>query len=331
MKPSFARARLSLPLASLLASLVALASFTPASARADDDAKKVAAPPSEEASQRFRSGVAFYKDKDFAAALVEFKRAYELVPNYSVLYNLGQTGRELKDYAAALEAFEQYLDEGGARVAPARHKEVAAAIDELKRKVGTLKITSNVEGAAIVLDDVPIGASPLAAPLVANVGRHKLSATSTGYTPAQIVVEVAGMTETPVALDLTKIEVAPVVIVEPQAPVKLGTPVIVWVMLSTTVAAGVAAGVTGGLALSARGGLKDALAAFPGDPAAITAAQGKTRTLAITTDVLGGITLAGAVTTAVLYAVSPRTAVAAEKARVTVQVAPSGLVLRGVF
>ena len=130
MKPSFARARLSLPLASLLASLVALASFTPASARADDDAKKVAAPPSEEASQRFRSGVAFYKDKDFAAALVEFKRAYELVPNYSVLYNLGQTGRELKDYAAALEAFEQYLDEGGARVAPARHKEVAAAIVE---------------------------------------------------------------------------------------------------------------------------------------------------------------------------------------------------------
>ena len=298
MNTLFARARLSLPLAALVAST---AVFAPASARADDDAaRKVAAPPSEEASQRFRSGVAFYKDKDFAAALVEFKRAYELVPNYSVLYNLGQTGRELKDYAAALKAFEQYLDEGAARVAAARHKEVAAAIDELKHKVGTLKIGSSVDGAAIVLDDVPIGAAPLAAPVVANVGRHKVAASLAGYTPAQIVVEVAGMTETPVTLDLPKIEVAPVVVVAPQAPVKLGTPVIVWVMLSTTVAAGVAAGVTGGLALSARGGLKTALAAFPGDPTAITAAQGKTRTLAITTDVLGGITIAGAVTTVVL-------------------------------
>jgi hypothetical protein len=328
VKTPFARARLSLPLALLLASVTA---FAPASARADDDAKKVAPPPSEEASQRFRSGVAFYKDKDFAAALVEFKRAYELVPNYSVLYNLGQTGRELKDYAAALKAFEQYLDEGGAKVAAPRHKEVAAAIDELKHKVGTLKIVSNVDGAAIVLDDVPIGAAPLAAPVVANVGRHKVSATLTGYTPTQIAVEVAGMTETPVTLDLPKIEVAPVVVVAPAAPVKLGTPVIVWVMLSTTVAAGVAAGVTGGLSLSARGGLKDALAAFPGNPTAITAAQGKTRTLAITTDVLGGITIAGAVTTVVLYALAPKTAAAAEKAKVTVQVAPTGLLLRGAF
>jgi hypothetical protein len=319
-------ARLSLPLASLLA----LTSLTPRVARADDD-KKVAAPPSEEASQRFRSGVSFYKDKDFAAALVEFKRAYELVPNYSVLYNLGQTARELKDYAAALKAFKQYLDEGGAKVAVARHKEVAASIDELEHKVGTLKITSSVDGAAIVLDDVAIGAAPLAAPLTANVGRHKVSATLTGYTPAQTVVEVAGMTETPVTLDLPKIEVAPVVVVAPTAPVKLGTPVVVWVMLSTTVAAGVAAGVTGGLALSARGGLKDALAAFPGDPKAISDAQAKTRTLAITTDVLGGITIAGAVTTAVLYALSPRTAAVAEKAKVTVDVAPTGLLLRGVF
>ena len=330
MKTPFARARLSFPLAALLASVASVA--VPGSARADDDARKVAAPPSEEASQRFRSGVSFYKDKDFAAALVEFKRAYELVPNYSVLFNLGQTARELKDYAAALEAFEQYLDEGGAKIPAPRRKEVAASIDELKRKVGTLKITSNVEGAAIVLDDVAVGPSPLAAARVVNVGRHKLSATSTGYTPTQRVVEVAGMTETPVSLDLTKIEVTPVAIVAPPPPpVKVGTPVVVWVMLSTTVAAGVAAGVTGGLALSARGGLKDALATYPGDPKAISAAQAKTRTLAITTDVLGGITLAGAVTTAILYAVSPRSAAAAEKAKVTVDVAPTGLVLRGAF
>jgi PEGA domain-containing protein len=327
VKTTIARALCTLPLAALLASIA------PRAARADDD-KKVAAPAaSDEASQRFRSGVSFYKDKDYAAALVEFKRAYELVPNFTVLFNLGQTARELKDYAAALKAFEQYLDEGGAKIPAPRHKEVSASIDELRRKVGTLKIVTSVDGAEIVLDEVPIGVSPLAAAVVVNVGRHKLSATSNGFTPTQRVVEVAGMTETPVSLDLTKIEAAPVKIVEPppKDPPKLGTPTVVWVLLATTGATAVAAGVTGGLALSSRGGLKDALATFPGDPAAITTAQGKTRTLAVVTDVLGGIALAEAITTVVLFAVAPRTAASPEKSKVTVDVSPKGISLRGVF
>jgi hypothetical protein len=41
--------------------------------------------------------------------------------------------------------------------------------------------------------------------------------------------------------------------------------------------------------------------------------------------------VASAITTVVLYAVAPRTAEKAEKARVSVDVAPTGIVLRGVF
>ena len=84
-----------------LLSVVALLAGPPARA---DQRRRPRRPrsKSDEASQRFRSGVRFYKDHDFAAALVEFKQAYDLVPNYIVLYNLGQTARELKDYAAAL-------------------------------------------------------------------------------------------------------------------------------------------------------------------------------------------------------------------------------------
>ena len=117
-----------------LPALIAVAALLAAgAARAD--------PKSDEASQRFKSGVAFYKDHDFVAAMVEFKRAYELVPNYVVLYNIGQTARELKDYAAALTAYERYLRDGGAKVLAPRKKEVQGAIDELKKKVGAIKIT----------------------------------------------------------------------------------------------------------------------------------------------------------------------------------------------
>jgi hypothetical protein len=325
------RALLTLPLIALLTTLA------PRDARAGDDAKPMTqppAPPSEEASARFRSGVAFFKDKDFAAAQVEFKRAYELVPNFTVLFNIGQTARELKDYAAALSAFEKYLEEGGAKIPAARRKDVTAYVDELTRKVGRVKITASVDGAELAIDDVAVGVSPLAASVVVNVGRHKLSATSTGYSPAQRVVDVAGMSETPVNLELAKIDSAAVPVPgdPPRAdPPKLSTPTIVWVMLGTTAAAGVAAGVTGGLAVASRGALKNALGTFPGDPAAITAAQGKTRTLAITTDILGGITVAGAVTTVVLYFVAPKTASKVEKAPVSLDVSPAGIGLHGRF
>jgi hypothetical protein len=82
--------------------------------------------------------------------------------------------------------------------------------------------------------------------------------------------------------------------------------------------------VTGGLAISAHGSLQAALATFPGDAKAIAAAQSKTRTFAITTDVLGGVTLAGAAATAVLFLVVPR-----RQEKVAVGVSPTGLVVRG--
>jgi hypothetical protein len=294
-------------------------------ARADDarSGAAAAASKSDEASDRFRSGVAFYRSRDFAAALVEFKRAYELVPNYAVLYNLGQTAREVKDNAAALAAFERYLRDGETKIQAARRKEVTAAIDELRGKVGKIKVVTNAVGAEIAVDDVAVGTAPLADPVVVNVGRHKIVATLSGYTPVQRVVDVAGMEETTATLELTKIAT-----VQPTVPPKAQTPAVVWVMLSATGAFALATGVMGGLALSAHSGLQGELAKFPGDPKAIAAAQGQTQTFAVTTDVLGGVALAGAITTAILFAVAPRTP---EKAKTTVRISPTGIVLRGVF
>lgn len=317
-------------------SLAVLALGATHEARADGGVGKKGAPTaaakSDDASERFRSGVAFYKDRDFAAALVEFKRAYELAPNYRVLFNLGQTSRELRDYAAALATFEQYLREGGSEIAPARRKDVQASVEELTRKVGRVRVSTSVEGAEILVDDVPVGVAPLAAPITVNVGRRKLAATRSGYTPTPRFIDVAGMVEAAVTLELTRID-EPRAEAAPLQPVKPGPPVVVWVMLSTTAASAVVTGVMGGLALSARGGLDKALATFPGNAASIADAQSRTRTFALGADVALGLTVASAVTTAVLFVVAPRgsdkEAPAAPK--VSFGVSPSGLVVRGAF
>ncbi len=288
-------------------------------------AQDAAAAKSDEASHRFKRGVAFYKDKDFTAALVEFKRAYELSPNYNVLFNLGQTARELKDYAAALTAFERYLKDGGAKITAARHKEVSAAVDELRHKVGTLKVTASVPGAEITVDDVVVGVSPLASPVVVNAGRRKLGAQASGYTPAQRVVDVAATEETAVSLDLPKIDVSGPR-VEPPPPPKAGPPLAAWVTLSVTGAGVVAAIVTGSIAVSAHSTLNHDLGTFPGNAQSIADAQSRTRTFAVTTDVLIGITAAAAVATGALFFVVPRLT---EKA--AVGVSPGGVVVRGAF
>ncbi len=314
MRTTTRAALLSLALASLPTAREALADPPPA-----HDAK------SDEASQRFKSGVASYKDKDFTAALVDFKRAYELLPNYNVLYNLGQTARELKDYAAALSAFERYLRDGGAKISPARRKEVSAAVDDLRKRVGKITLKNLVDGTEIAVDDLPVGVSPLAEPMVVNAGRHKLSVTASGYAPLQRMVDVASMEEATVSLELVKIETA-APRVEPPPPEKKGPPLFVWGALAGTAALTVGASVTGGLAVAAHGSLKTALGTFPGNPATISAAQSKTRTFAEATDVLGGFAVAGAAATVVLYVMAPRLA-----EKVTVGVSPAGVVVGGAF
>jgi hypothetical protein len=296
---------------------------------------------SDEASQRFRAGVAFYKSKDYPAALVEFKRAYELAPNYRVLYNLGQTSQQLNFYADALTAFQQYLAEGGKEIDASRKVSVESAIVELKTKVGTITIETNAEAAEISIDDVPVGTAPLAKPVIVNAGRRKFSASAKGYLPVTRAVDIAGSDSSTVKLELTKIqsEAPPRDPDDPKPPPppERAIPVAAWVMLGVTGAVGVATGVMGGLALSARGELDDALATLPGNKTTIEDAQTKTQSFAITTDVLIGVTVAAAVTTVVLFVVDfgPDDAEARPSAsgvsEASLHVTPGGLSFGGRF
>lgn len=298
-----------------------------------------------EASERFRRGVKLHKDGDYVAALVEFKRAYELEPNYRVLFNLGQTSRELKDYASALVAYQRYLDEGGSEIRADRKKEVKRVLDDLADRVGTLRVTTNVEGAEIQIDDEVVGVSPLEEPIVVNIGKRRVAATLAGHAPARRVVEVAGRDELDVKLelaDLTRNDAsAPTPAPAPSTPSpdeEDGLPMAGIVALSITGASGIVTGVLGGLALSASGKRDDALAAFPGNRETIEDEKRRTKTLATATDVMIGVTAAGAITTLVLFLVNPgagsdEASPEARRSPVHVSVKPSfdGVWLSGAF
>ena len=74
-------------------------------ARADDATTQA------EARAHFSRGVEFYKEGDYRTALIEFKRAYEVLPNYKVLYNCDTVRKIVSRFAPPNEnPTDNYLE-----------------------------------------------------------------------------------------------------------------------------------------------------------------------------------------------------------------------------
>ncbi len=140
----------------------------PSLARDGDDAKLT------EAQRRFHRGIELYKNGDFAAAQAEFTRAYDLVPNYKILYNLGQVTYQRHDHAAALRYLRQYLRDGVDQISAERRHEVTGDITDLEQRIARLQIDTAEEGAEVFVDDVLVGKTPLRALIAVNGGPRKI-------------------------------------------------------------------------------------------------------------------------------------------------------------
>ncbi len=271
----------------------------------------------QEGRTRFQHGVELYKEGDFRAAIIEFKRAYDAAPNYKILYNLAQTELEVQDYAAALAAFRRYLEEGAREIPRDRKAQVEAEIRKLERRVARVTVRSSVEGAEVLVDDVVVGRTPLAGPLVVSAGRRKITVAREGQQRTR-TLDVAGGDQAAVDLDLPRKEVPPVVpapppaVEKPAAPPAAPQPVDppkreaprsntgVYIGLGATAALTVGAVVTGLMALSARSDFTTRLQTQPGARSDIEDARSRTATLALATDILAGAAIASAVVTIVL-------------------------------
>jgi tetratricopeptide (TPR) repeat protein len=166
-------------LALALVSAVATARAEPANAPAAAPEQTDAAKRSE-AQHRFQHGIELYKESDFRAAQVEFTRAYELVPSYKLLYNLGQVAYQRRDHAAALRYFRQYLADGVDAIPAERRQQVSGDIADLEQRVGRVQVDTLEEGAEVFVDDVMVGKTPLRALVTVNGGPRKIDLVARG-------------------------------------------------------------------------------------------------------------------------------------------------------
>ena len=247
---------------------------------------------------RFEQGQKLYAERDFAGALVEFRKAYELAPSYRLLYNIGQVCLQMHDYPCAQQSRERYLADGGSDIAPARRAAVEQELLDLKQRIGHLDLQVDVAGAEVSVDDVFVGVTPLAGPIAVSAGRHRTTVAAAGHVPVTRTVEVAGQdtARVSVVLAATSGPEGPrdvTTVAAPSTEVRLrGSPMTTYSWIGYVAGGALAAGAaaTGIVALNAG---SDVRTRVYDDDASADADRSRAATFALTTDVL----LVGAVLT----------------------------------
>lgn len=307
-------------------------------AEASPEAKK-------KAMGHFETGLKLYEDGEFSLALIEFERAYSYIPDFRVLYNIGQVSIQLGRYARAAQALKQYLDQGSASIALTRVQSVQADLAMLEGRTAHLRVECNVPGAEVLLDDVRIATTPFEAPLLVDAGEHRLTVQHPGYLPRNERLVLAGRDDhglrielVPVTPSASQVKPVPAVVAVPplvqtpgESPMLTRTKLLYIGAGSTgLLAAGWA--VTGYLGISAAGELNDELK-HPSTESRLSSLRGKAQALLLTSDILGACALGAGATTLYFALTSSKSEPIRSKGanRLELGFAPSAVLLHGTF
>jgi hypothetical protein len=171
----------------LVAAALATAALPPGVVRAQEIAEDT----EQRAAARKQAGDEAMEALRFADALAAYGDAYTLKPDPALLYNMGRALQALNRFPEALdklEAFEaQASDELKGRVPG-----LAKRITELRERVSTLTVQTDVPGARILVRDSVVGKAPLPAPIRLTAGRATVEVEAEGYFPSKQTVELPG-------------------------------------------------------------------------------------------------------------------------------------------
>jgi hypothetical protein len=284
-----------------------------------------------EAKKAFAAGVNLLQDPDGAKyedALLQFRRAYDLIGTWKVLGNVGICAMKLERDGEAIDAFTKYLKEGGKQIDAEERGQVERDIATLKASVVTVHLTFPAAGGKLVdervnnrgvktINEYPIGAAAI--DLGLHPGHHTLVARlATGESRWENDFAPGSKADHPFAVDAAKapepapsspfpspqLAPTPAVDTASSAGTSRPVPVSVWASGGATVALAVGATVTGLMASSKRSSFNEINGA-PGRQEEAQSLHDGAVSLAIVNTVLSGAAIAGAGLTAYFYFTRP--------------------------
>jgi tetratricopeptide (TPR) repeat protein len=156
--------------------------------------------PKAAAHDHYEKGLAAFDEERFQDAADEFEAAYRISPAFAVLYNIGRVNVALGRSVEAVQAFEKYIAQGAAAIAPERRKEVSTEIDRQRARIGSLTIRTVPPSADVRIDGKLLGKTPLAEAVLVTAGKHTIEALLAGYAPQVREVDVGGRAQ--IVMDL---------------------------------------------------------------------------------------------------------------------------------
>jgi hypothetical protein len=159
----------------------------------------------QEARERFDQGLRLFNEGNNAGALAEFNRAYSLVPNPVVLYNVALVYAALGHPVEAVDALEEVL-RSKTGLTDADRIRAEALHKEQSRRVAVLQLDNAPQGAVVELDGIQVGHAPLDKPLRVTVGTHIVSIVVPGAHPFKREATVAGGESSHIAIELVPIQ-----------------------------------------------------------------------------------------------------------------------------
>jgi hypothetical protein len=181
-----------------------LSQATPGAALAAGPPKPLAESLTGDAKRDYQTGKLLAGDGDFAGAALKFQAAYGASHDPRLLWNVAYCEKQLRHYARVIALLKRYEAEGGTLLTVRDRKDAHELAAALAPFTTTVKITASEDGAEIFVDDERVGRSPLAEPLVVDIGTHRIRATKAGFLDAVATVPVGGGLDVPVELRLEK-------------------------------------------------------------------------------------------------------------------------------
>jgi hypothetical protein len=162
----------------------------------------------EQVRQLYKEGVKEATRGRWEKARDLFLEAFRRKPDFQIAFNLGQAELKVGQHVEAAEHLALFLREAQG-VREEERRKAQTMLDEAERHVATLVISTNHQGAEVLVDGASIGTSPLGREIFVLPGQHVIQARLGGFRSARDERTFIAADHLQVELKLTKVAETP--------------------------------------------------------------------------------------------------------------------------
>jgi len=157
-----------------------------------------------QAKADFEAAKLLANDGDFAGALIKFQSAYDASKDARLLWNVAFCQKNLRHYSKVVTTLKRYVGEGSAVLSAGDKKDAQDLITTLEPFTTRATFRVSEEGAQIYVDDELVGTSPLAAPVMLDIGERRVRVVKAGFQPFERPLAVGGSADIVVEVPMEK-------------------------------------------------------------------------------------------------------------------------------